>query len=515
MTRKSDDSSDGSLDERAGNADADVAGSNDGALIERVREMQCLLDVSHLLGRASAEDLDATLAAVVARLPEAWLHRPHAGVRLEIGDQHWQSGAAIGSRQQVAAVPGGSLRIGYSEALALPEPCFLDEEQQLLDAVAERIGEVLQRIESNAQLRFQATILEQVEDAVVGVGADARIRYWNHGATEIYGWTAEEAIGRHSRLLLPPDMAIDEWRQRLDVSMQGKPYPVETLLRRKDGSLFPGTVTQSAIRDERGDIIMIVGITRDLTEHKRVEERLRQAQKLEATGQLTGGIAHDFNNLLTVIMGNVDLIGERFSDDAEAAELVSQTLTAANRGAELTRRLLAFSGQQALSPKPLDLEEHIDGMQTSLQRVLGDAIDISIDSSASLWRTLADPAQVETAILNLCLNARDAMPDGGHLHLALRNERIGPESAKDETGSQLAEGDYVVLSLTDSGDGMTEDVLERAFDPFFTTKAVGEGSGLGLSMVYGFATQSGGDVRLRSTPGAGTEVTLLLPRAEA
>ncbi|MCC5888768.1 MAG: PAS domain S-box protein [Gammaproteobacteria bacterium] len=490
------------------------------ALRERVREMHCLLDVSHLLSDARHDNLDAALEAVVARLPEAWLHRPHASARLEIGDRHWQSGTGIGHRFQLAELPNGTLKVGYAEGLSLADPVFLDEEQHLLAAVAQRIGEALRRVELDAQLRFQATILDQVDDAVVGVGPDARIRYWNHGATRVYGWTAEEAIGRHSRMLLPPDMSIAEWRQRLETGLRGKPLPAETLLRRKDGSLFPGTVTQSAIRDDGGEISMIIGITRDLTEHKRVEERLRQAQKLEAIGQLTGGIAHDFNNLLTVVMGNVDLLAERFADDAEAAELAQQTLTAATRGAELTRRLLAFSGQQTLSPLVLDLYERICAMKESLQRIVGDAIEIDIEiagtSSVDLWPTLADPAQVESAILNLCLNARDAMPHGGQLTLSLRNEHVAPapaDAAKAGT-NPLTAGDYVVLTVADSGEGMARDVLERAFDPFFTTKAVGQGSGLGLSMVYGFATQSGGDVRLRSEPGIGTEVMLYLPRAE-
>lgn len=495
---------------------ASVADADHRALIERVREMQCLLDVSHLLADAKQDTLHATLQAVVARLPEAWLHRPSAGACLEIGDRRWHSGEDIGRRQQLAELPDGTLTVGYPDGLSLPEPEFLDEEQRLLDAVAERISEALRRVELDAQLRFQATILDQVDDAVVGVGPDARIRYWNNGATRVYGWTAEEAIGRHSRLLLPRDMSIDEWQQRLDTGLRGKPMPTETLLRRKDGSLFPGTVTQSAIRSDCGEISMIIGITRDLTEHKRLEERLRQAQKLEAIGQLTGGIAHDFNNLLTVVMGNVDLLAERFADDADAAELTAQTLTAASRGAELTRRLLAFSGQQTLSPQVLDLYEHVGAMMESLERMLGDAIEITLDSPADLWPTLADPTQVESALLNLCLNARDAMPEGGRLQLALRNEHVtaAPGDTSQALDSELTADDYVVLTVTDSGEGMAEDVLERAFDPFFTTKAVGQGSGLGLSMVYGFATQSGGDVRLRSEPGAGTEVTLYLPRAE-
>lgn len=494
------------------------SGAGDRALIERVREMQCLLDVSHLLGDAKQDNLDATLDAVVSRLPEAWLHRPHAAASLSIGDRHWRRDGNIGSRCHRAEFPNGSIKVGYADELTLPEPVLLDEEQRLLDAVAERIGEVLRRVELDTQLRFQATMLDQVADAVVGVGADARIRYWNQGATKVYGWTAEEAIGRHSRMLLPRDLSIDEWRQRLDTGMRGAPLPVETLLRRQDGSLFPGTVTQSAIRDEQGRIAMIIGITRDITEYKLVEERLLQAQKLEAIGQLTGGIAHDFNNLLTVVMGNIDLLAERFGDDTEAAELAQQTLTAATRGAELTRRLLAFSGQQTLSPQVLDLRERIGAMRESLQRILGDAIEIRLGSCADLWPTLADPAQVESTLLNLCLNARDAMPNGGRLLLKLDNEHVDSaplSAAKEAATSKLAAGDYVRLTVTDSGEGMGEDILERAFDPFFTTKAVGQGSGLGLSMVYGFATQSGGDVRLHSAPGAGTTVTLYLPRAEA
>lgn len=487
------------------------------ALVERVLEMQCLLDVSRLLDAATAAGLPDTLQAVAKRLPPVWLHRPHARAELQWGQHLLRSHPqGLGSRQQQAAFTSGCIRVGYPDGLPLPEPAFLAEEQALLEAIAERIDHAVKRIELDTQLRLQATMLDQVEDAIVGVGPNGRIRYWNDGATRLYGWTAAEAIGRHSRLLLPPDMSVDEWRVRLEQGMRGRPEGVETLLRRKDGSLFPGEVTQSAIRDHHGEIVMIVGISRDLTGPKQMEERLRQAHKLEAVGQLTGGIAHDFNNLLTIIMGNVDLLAERVAEDSEASELAQQTLTAAARGADLTRRLLAFARQQTLQPEVIDLGEHLSAMLSLLRRTLGAEIQISTDFPAELWPVQVDPSQLDSAMLNLCLNARDAMPRGGDVQLRLRNLQVPAEHpTADDDGEALAEGDYVELSVTDTGVGMSDSVRERAFDPFFTTKEVGQGSGLGLSMIHGFVRQSGGVVRMTSRPAMGTTVSLYLPRAAA
>lgn len=255
----------------------------------------------------------------------------------------------------------------------------------------------------------------------------------------------------------------------------------------------------------------IVAIAQDVTERHHAEERLRQSQKMEAVGQLTGGIAHDFNNLLQVILGNAYLVKEDVAAESSIAERVETMSHAALRGSELTSRLLAFSRQQPLQPETVDLYEVILGMRDMLVRALGETVHIETHKAAGLWLTHADPGQVENAVLNLAINARQAMPDGGRLTISVSNKTLPPHAAGNPEG--LDAGDYVVLRVSDTGEGMSAAVAERAFEPFFTTKEVGEGSGLGLSMVYGFAQQSGGRATIDSAEGAGARVSLYLPRA--
>ncbi len=247
------------------------------------------------------------------------------------------------------------------------------------------------------------------------------------------------------------------------------------------------------------------GFMLDITQEKRVELGLRQAQKMEAVGQLTGGIAHDFNNLLAIIQGNAEMLTHRVGED----DLLEAITRSARRGAEMTERLLAFSRRQQLDPRSIDPGDIITSMNALLSRTLGETIDVSIERSAALWPAVADPGQLENAILNLALNARDAMPGGGRLAIRCRNIHCDDNPACQD-GKR---SDFVVIEVSDDGEGMSTDIAARAFDPFYTTKEVGQGSGLGLSMVYGFAEQSGGFVLLDSTPGRGTTVRLHLPRS--
>lgn len=245
-----------------------------------------------------------------------------------------------------------------------------------------------------------------------------------------------------------------------------------------------------------------------MTERRRVQDELRQAQKMEAVGQLTGGVAHDFNNLLGVILGNAEILEEEIGKSQPEVQAI---LRSGQRGAELTQRLLAFSRRQPLHPSALSPAELVENMHQLLKRTLGEAIKIDVDVPADLWKVNADEGQLENALLNLALNARDAMPDGGTLRIAVANAPM----KKSEKGGlvEVTPGDYVSLTVSDTGSGMPADMLEHVIEPFFTTKDVGEGSGLGLSMVYGFTKQSGGDIYIESRLGAGTRVTLFLPRA--
>ena len=245
-------------------------------------------------------------------------------------------------------------------------------------------------------------------------------------------------------------------------------------------------------------------------EKRRSEKRLAEAQKMEAIGQLTGGIAHDFNNLLAVIQGNAELLEELKSGE-DAKPMTSAIVHASQRAAELTQRLLAYSRKQPLRPEVIDTRKLVSDMSDVLQRMLGETIVVSVGSRNGAWSALADPGQVEAALLNLGINARDAMPHGGKLIIECANVTLDEDSNID--GSEITAGDYVVLSVSDHGVGMSEEVRKRAFEPFFTTKGVGKGSGLGLSMIYGFAQQSGGQATIYSEEGKGTTVKLYLPRA--
>jgi CheY-like chemotaxis protein len=238
---------------------------------------------------------------------------------------------------------------------------------------------------------------------------------------------------------------------------------------------------------------------------------LRQSQKMEALGQLTGGIAHDFNNLLTGIVGSLDLMQTRLDQGRteNVARYINAAMTSANRAAALTHRLLAFARRQSLIPKSVDANQLVASLEDLLRRTIGETIDLDIVASAGLWYTLCDPNQLESALLNLAINARDAMPDGGKLTIATANARI---DGIDADTPALLPGDYIRVDVSDTGSGMSPEVAARAFDPFFTTKPIGQGTGLGLSMIYGFARQSNGHVLIDSKPGAGTSVRLYLPR---
>ncbi len=294
------------------------------------------------------------------------------------------------------------------------------------------------------------------------------------------------------------------------------PYDVEYRCRNAAGEYIHCRELGEPELDESGRQIRTFGTVQDITLAKQAEvalreseDRLAQAQKMEAVGQLTGGVDHDFNNLLSVILGNVELLEERLGTGDRAVQAI---IRAATRGSELTDQLLAFSRRQPLRPRVIDLVKLVFGMKKMLSRTLGSDIEIVVESDPDLWRAFADPGQLENAFLNLAINARDAMPDGGRLTVSCTNLSVGKDGAPQQM--EIAGGDYVVLTVADQGMGMAAEVVSRAFEPFFTTKEVGQGSGLGLSMVYGFAKQSSGGVTINSQKGQGTRIKLFLPRVK-
>nr|MBA3811357.1 PAS domain-containing protein [Caulobacteraceae bacterium] len=265
------------------------------------------------------------------------------------------------------------------------------------------------------------------------------------------------------------------------------------------------------VKNAAGETDRIVGAIRDITSRVRTEERLREAQRMEAVGQLTGGVAHDFNNLLQVIRGNLELLEGAVAGRDPARRWLGAALHGTERAAQLTGQLLAFARRQPLAPQVINLSRLVGDMAELLRRTLGDGIAVETVIGGALWNTLADPAQVESAILNLAINARDAMNGEGRLTVEITNASLDEAYARHAEG--LTPGQYVLIAVSDTGHGMSPETRERAFEPFFTTKADGKGSGLGLSMVYGFAPQSGGHVRIYSEPGEGTTVKIYLPRS--
>jgi PAS domain S-box-containing protein len=329
-------------------------------------------------------------------------------------------------------------------------------------------------------------------------------RDFNRAGEKIASLRRQELIGRPLAEVFPaadriglPEMLKRVWRS-------GQPEVIPTVY--YDDGRIAGWREGYVYKLSSGEVVALFD---DVSQRKATEEQLRQALKMEAIGQLTGGIAHDFNNVLAIIVGNLQLLDESLQPDPETRDLLSDALWSAERGAALIRRLLSFARAQPLDPKPTNLNERITGLSDLLRRTLGTKIEIKETFAAGLWTTLIDHAQFETALINLVVNARDAMPDGGTLTIATANETI---ATQDGTGEHQ-ESDFVMLSVSDTGTGMAPEVRERIFEPFFTTKGPARGSGLGLSMVYSFVRQSGGHIRVESKPGAGTIVRLYLPRA--
>jgi len=336
--------------------------------------------------------------------------------------------------------------------------------------------------------------------------------WWNDRLTPVFGHEPQaDGTMPDALLALVEGADRDRVSSRLEAAIAGRQagWLDEYRLRRADGGIASVVERGFTIRDAGGRVRRLLGSMTDVTELREMDERLRQSQKLEAIGQLTGGLAHDFNNILTVITGSVELLQDVLADREDLLRLLEMTKAAAERGAGVTHQLLAFARRQSLNPEPLQVQELVAAMEVYLRPSLGERIAIEISAEEGLWLAFADPAQLQNALLNLCLNARDAMPDGGAIRIALVNCRRDAGTGRDdETGP----GEYVQITVADTGIGMAPDQVARAFEPFFTTKAVGKGSGLGLSMVYGFARQSGGQVEIRSAPGAGTSVILYLPR---
>jgi PAS domain S-box-containing protein len=400
----------------------------------------------------------------------------------------------------------------------------------VIDPIRDSRGEIVgfakitrdltERMQAEAVLRqsqeqFRLLVQGVTDYAIYLLSPEGNVASWNPGAQRIKGYTPEEIIGKHfSGFYTEEDRKAGLPQRALEIAAREGRYEKEGLRVRKDGTRFFANVVIDSVRDPNGILIGFAKITRDITERMNAaraldetREALVQSQKMEAIGHLTGGIAHDFNNLLMAIQGSLELLQRRLSpDDPKVVQLINNALRGAQRGAALTQRMLAFARRQELKLAALDVPELVRGMTALLQSSLGSTVQIETHFPLKLPKILADPHQLELAILNLAMNARDAMPNGGSIVIGARDRTVSNEPG-------LKPGHYLCVSVTDTGTGMDEETLKRAMEPFFTTKGVGKGTGLGLPMVHGMAVQSGGTLSLKSRPGHGTTAELCLPVA--
>jgi PAS domain S-box-containing protein len=335
---------------------------------------------------------------------------------------------------------------------------------------------------------------------------------WNPGAERIKGYRADEIIGRHfSEFYTPADREAGVPIRTLAAAATKGKFEGEGWRMRKDGTRFWASVLIDAILNPDGSLWGFAKITRDMTERRMMQEQLHQSQKMEAIGQLTGGVAHDFNNLLTVILGNLDTLHRNLpAEQSRLRRAIDQAQRGAQRAATLTQQLLAFSRRQPLNPRPTDVNRLIGELSDLVRRTLPEDISIQTVLAEQLWLIEVDAHQLESALLNLVVNSRDAMAGGGDLTFATANTELNEDHAA--RAGEIAPGQYVAICVSDTGRGMDSDTLARAFDPFFTTKPIGQGTGLGLSQVFGFIKQSGGQIGLESEVGRGTTVKIYLPR---
>ena len=368
-----------------------------------------------------------------------------------------------------------------------------------------------------SETQFRILVQGVADYAVYMLDPTGHVSSWNPGAERIKGYLPGDIIGSHfSSFYTEEDRAAGIPDRNLAIAASTGRVEDEGWRVRKDGSRFWAHVVIDRILGDDGTLIGFAKVTRDVTEQRvaarqleEAREALFQAQKMEAIGQLTGGLAHDFNNLLMAVQGALELLRQRLPDDARTQSIFQTAMAGLNRGASLTQRMLAFARKQELRPTAVDIPSLVHGMSEMSKTTLGSRIAVTTRFPLALAPALVDAHQLELALLNLLVNARDAMPSGGAIEISAMPEFVGPAHA-----SGLREGGYIRLSVADDGEGMPAETLARAADPFFTTKGVGKGTGLGLSMVHGLAEQSNGRLSIQSTPGRGTVVTLLLPVAE-
>jgi PAS domain S-box-containing protein len=487
-------------------------------LTERVKELRCLFGISRIVetpGISTEEILGRTLRLVceALRFPES------ACARITLDDKEFRTEPwADTSWTQVADITVnrqkvGQLQIAYiEEKPEAEEGPFLKEERDLIHAVAERLGRIIERRRASAQQSMLTTAIEQAAESVVITDIDGHIQYVNPAFTKISGYGREEVFGKNPRILQSGKHDKVFYRKLWETILDGRTWEGRLTNKSKNGTLYEVDCLISPVKNERGVVTNFVAVKHDVTEMVKLESNLRQVQKMEAVGQLAGGVAHDFNNLLTVILTNVHYMLKGLGDSSPLRQDIEEIKQSGERAASLTRQLLAFSRQQIIEPRIVNLNQIVEGTEKMLRRLIGEHIELETGLAEDLGLVYVDPAQVEQVILNLAVNARDAMPEGGKLTVETANVSLDEDYSR--LHSDVRPGPFVMLVVTDTGSGMDESTQSRIFEPFFTTKEQGKGTGLGLSTVYGVVKQCGGHVWVRSVEGEGTIFKIYFPREE-
>jgi PAS domain S-box-containing protein len=433
-------------------------------------------------------------------IPESERTAPGGGLPL-----YTASGAAFGRSTEISAIRANGqefpVEVAISKVSVQRHPIYTIYVRDISDS------------KRAIRLRNElAAVVGNSEDAIISQTLDGIITSWSPGAQDVYGYSEKEVLGRPVTMLVPADQ-YDEYVQGQEQVRQGQRVQfVEAERLHKDGRRIFACVTEAPIRNERGVITGIVSTARDVTENKRIENQLLQSQKMEAVGRLAGGVAHDFNNILTAILGYSDLILNQMEQGTPMYKNVSEIRKAGQFAASLTHQLLAFSRGQALELKVLDLNDVIGSIQPMLRRLIGEEVNIVVVPASKIGLVRADQGQLEQVILNLAVNARDAMPSGGVITIHTSCVEIGPDTLDTR---EIAPGKWVKLTVRDTGVGMSEEVKKHIFEPFFTTKERGRGTGLGLATCYGIVKQTGGHILCESSPGLGTTFHIYLPQVEA
>lgn len=460
-----------------------------------------LADDTLWCSRSALEPIGSALAQCTSL--QDWEACIHPDDRQRVADS---LRASVASRQEKWAEEY-RLSLGAERQRHVLHRSFLDiDSEGRPQRAVGSIADLTEQKQQEFRLRMQAEMLDYATDAILVCDLDNRIVYWNQAAVERYGWTSLDVIGRPVSDTLYAACAPADFQRAMQVLMAHGDYSGRMVHAAADGRKFVVHVHWILVRHEDGLPRAILSVVTDLSEQIELEQKLVQTQKLEALGRLTGGIAHDFNNWLTVIIGNAEELVEALADQPMLGEIAGMIQMAGERAAQLTRRLLAFARRQPLTPQLLRVGAALESLRPLIARSLPETIDLHLLGAGHDWCVDVDRAQLEASIINLCINARDAMPEGGRLTIELTLAEI-------EAGGAVA--DHVVIAIADNGHGIAPDVIDRVFEPFFTTKDEASGSGLGLSMVYGFARQSNGNATIQSEAGRGTVVKLYLPRTAA